>query len=134
MSFHLITLGFLLRGQLAEFCPAFHKTGGIEHFTGYSFHFLIYPFLADTTSRYICLAYCLKYCCKWDFFLDLFGAVINLDILACSNSVHKLVKNMCKCNKVRASSDVLVYFLNISPFLFFFFFQFLPVFDCSDSC
>ena len=117
MSFHLITLGFLLRGQLAEFCPAFRKTGGIEHFTGYCrilFYFLIYPFLADTLHLSSLL---LKILLQMRFFPDLLGEVINSDILVCFNALHKLAKNMCNCyTKCWFISSI---FLHFYPFFFF---------------
>ena len=116
MRLSIFINSFFAPRPISRVLPSLSQKGGIEHFIGFSFHFLIYPFLADTTSRYICLAYCLKYCCKWDFFPWLFGDVINSDILACSNSLHKLAQNMCR---VGAWRDVLVYFFFFLSFRLF---------------
>ena len=98
---------------ISRVLPSLSQKGGIEHFIRFSFHFLIYPLLADTTYVIYLSSLLLK-------ILLQMGDVINLDILACSSSVHKykLARNMCK---VGAWSDVLVYF--------FFFFSFRLLFS-----
>ena len=105
------TFGFLLQGQLAELCPVFHKTDGIEHFTGFSFHLfdLFFPCWHNFTLYLSSLL--LKILLQMGFFPRLCGDVINSDILACSSSVHKLTKTLHRWKWCKVEPEVMFWFV-----------------------